>query len=112
MNGKKRVNDYEQEILLTIYGKFSFVLIKLKIGQYLITFMHAAQPSVTLSVRPKKNVHLSKWSLTPDVPSPVNWNNDTAYFAFISHGSNAPPFNVTLNFKVIYIVYIDNRKVK
>lgn len=59
-----------------------------------------AQPSVSLSIRPKKNVKIIKWSLTPEIPQPVNWNNDTTYFAFISHGSNAPPLNITINFKV------------
>lgn len=55
---------------------------------------------LSIQLRPKPNVHLVKWSLTPTVPEPNEFLNEKAYFVMMTHGWDAEPMNFTLQFKV------------
>lgn len=54
----------------------------------------------SLQIRPKPGVTLSKWNLLDYVPEMNNVNGHKGYFVMVTHGLEAPPFNVTMEFNV------------
>lgn len=54
----------------------------------------------SLQIRPKKGVDLVKWNLLDEVPEPNEFYGVKAYFVMITHGLDAPPMNVELEFEV------------
>lgn len=54
----------------------------------------------SLQIRPKPGVKLENWNLLEEVPEPNDFNGQKAYFAMVTHGLDAPPLNITLDFKV------------
>lgn len=54
----------------------------------------------SLQIRPKPGVKLSKWSLLESVPEMNDVNGHKGYFVMVTHGLEAPPFNVTMEFEV------------
>ncbi|XP_053698537.1 endoplasmic reticulum metallopeptidase 1-like [Sabethes cyaneus] len=52
-------------------------------------------------VGPKPGVELVAWSLQDVVAPPVTFNNQKAYFVYITHGlANPKPWNITMDFKI------------
>lgn len=54
----------------------------------------------SIQIRPKPGVTLLKWNLLDFVPEPNEWNGEKAYFAMVTHGLEAPPLQVHLEFDV------------
>lgn len=54
----------------------------------------------SLQIRPSPGVNLSKWSLLDNVPEMNDVNGHKGYFVMVTHGLEAPPFNVTLELDV------------
>lgn len=53
-----------------------------------------------MQIRPKNGVHLVKWNLLDEVPEPNTFYGIKAYFVMVTHGVEAPPMNVELEFEV------------
>lgn len=62
----------------------------------------------SLQIRPKNGVKLINWNLLDNLPEPNEFLNEKAYFAMVTHGVEAPPLQVTLEFEV----KIKNNKAK
>lgn len=54
----------------------------------------------SIQIRPKPGVTLLKWNLLDSVPEPNEFNGKTAYFVMVTHGLEAPPLQVHLEFDV------------
>ena len=65
-----------------------------------MSFMLEGSTLTSFLLRPKPNVSLHKWSLTPVVPKPNEWMDNNSYFVLITHGVEGEPFNITLTLKV------------
>lgn len=67
-----------------------------------LNFMLSGSYYMALQIRPKDNVVLDKWNLLDHVPKPIKQNKYNAHFVLIVHGLEAPPMNITLDFKTVH----------
>lgn len=80
----KRLKMIKNEILLRKRFHFS--------GSYLYS----------IQIRPRPNVQLLKWNLLDFVPEQNDVNGHTGYYAMVTHGLEAPPLELHMEFDVIY----------
>lgn len=54
----------------------------------------------SLQVRPRAGVNLKKWNLFDFIPEKNEFNGDRGYFAMVTHGLEAPPLQIHMEFDV------------
>lgn len=58
----------------------------------------------SIQIRPRIDVKLLKWNLLDFVPEPNEIYGQKAYYAMVTHGLEAPPLQVHMEFDVIYLL--------
>lgn len=54
----------------------------------------------SLQIRPRPNVKLIKWNLYDFIPEPNVFKKDVGYFVMVTHGLEAPPLQLHMEFAV------------
>lgn len=60
----------------------------------------------SLQIRPRPGVNLLKWNLYDFIPEMNEFNGDKGYFAMVTHGLEAPPLQVHMEFNVRILILI------
>lgn len=66
-----------------------------------MNFIFTGSYLYSLQIRPKTDVKLLKWNLLDFVPEPNELYGQKAYYAMVTHGLEAPPLQVHMEFDVI-----------
>lgn len=67
---------------------------------YVFIFNSLGSYLYSLQIRPKTGVKLLNWNLLKSVPEPNEFQGVKAYFAMVTHGLEAPPMDIKLDFEV------------
>lgn len=55
---------------------------------------------ISMAIRPTKNVKLTKWNIMDAPPTPTEHGDKLEYFVMVTHGLQAGPMEVILDFEV------------
>lgn len=66
-----------------------------------VTLSFIGSDHLTINFSPGRNYDLVQWSLTEEIPEPMNmqWKGRPTYFVYHARGVSFERFNVTLDFK-------------
>lgn len=63
--------------------------------------MHLGSYLYSIQIRPKPDVKFVKWNILDNVPEPNEFRGVEGYFALVTHGLEAPPLELHMEFEVI-----------
>lgn len=72
---------------------------KISSTSHQLNFLLSGSYLTSLQIRPKDSIQLTKWNLLNTVPQKNYFNNQRAYFVMITHGLEAEPMEISLEFK-------------